>query len=194
MSPFYNYGNHILCGIRASFYYYRSKYLKHQYVFEGKQESWPLWMYSYNWKERQRHWAFFSFLASKYIFFPNWLFPIWYIKDYLELDNPQDWISLLLTKTFWWMVLSYIFLSSTNIFLKHSIQSYYWDSSLSEIKSLFYFLSVLASRMYPNIFDFKKTFFFSLYYWDFSFLFSDIYLYTCRTHIFPVVYNVWSEI
>ena len=101
--------------------------------------------------------SFFFFLASKYIFFPNWLFPIWYIKDYLELDNPQDWISLLLTKTFWWMVLSYIFLSSTNIFLKHSIQSYYWDSSLSEIKSLFYLLSVLASRMYPSIFDFKNS-------------------------------------
>ena len=70
------------------------------------------------------------------------------------------------------MVLSYIFLSSTNIFLKHSIQSYYWDSSLSEIKSLFYFLSVLASRMYPNIFDFKKTLFF--HYTTETFLFFSV--------------------
>ena len=101
------------------------------------------------------------FLAFKYIFFPNPLFPIWYIKVFFGLDNLQDWMTLLVTKAFWWMVLSYFFFSSMNIFLKHAILSYYWDSSLSEIKSLFYFLHVLTSSMYPNIFVFQKTFFFS---------------------------------
>ena len=68
-----------------------------------------------------------------------------------------------------------------NIFPKHAIPSYYWDSSLSQNKFLFYFLSVMASIMNPNICDFKKAFF--MHYSTDSFisficdlLFSNVYI------------------
>jgi hypothetical protein len=50
--------------------------------------------------------------------------------------------------------------SSMNIFLKHVILNYYWDISLSEIKSLFYLLYVMGSIVHPGICVFKKAFFF----------------------------------
>jgi hypothetical protein len=49
--------------------------------------------------------------------------------------------------------------SSMNIFLKHAILSYYWDISLSEIKSLFCLLYVMGSIVHPDICVFKKAFF-----------------------------------
>ena len=81
-------------------------------------------------------------------------------QGFLDLDNPQDWIIPLFTEAFWWMVLSYLFFSSLSIFLKNVIPCCYCDSSLSEIKSLFYFLSVIASIMSHNICVLKKAFFF----------------------------------
>lgn len=88
----------------------------------------------------------FSILASKYIFSLHPFFPIWNTGFWvlLESDNPQ-WIILLFSKVFWWMVLSYFsFLLWISIPLQNAILSYYWSLSLLEIKSLYHFLSVLA--------------------------------------------------
>ena len=71
------------------------------------------------------------------------------------------------------MVLSYFFFASLNIFLQHATPSYYWDSSLSEITSLFDFLSILTSTVNPGICVFKKSFFFHYTYETFISFFCD---------------------
>ena len=87
--------------------------------------------------------SLFFYFSFQIYFIPYRFFPTLKHQCFLELINLQDWITLLFTKAFWWSVFSYFFFSSMNIFLKHAIPSYYWDSSLSQNKFLFYFLSVM---------------------------------------------------
>lgn len=120
-------------------------------------------MPSYNLAElqlrRMKETLKFFVLASKYIFFPNPFSPVWNIRVLLDSDNPQHWITLLFQSLVVNGPLSFFF-SNMNIFLKHSILSYHWDISPSEITPLFYFLFLLASLMNLNILNF----------WDFNFL------------------------
>ena len=82
-------------------------------------------------------------------------------------------------------MLSYLWFSSLNIFLQNDMLCYYGDSFLSEIKSIFYFLSVIAYIMNHNICVPKKAFFFFHYHTDtfISFiceiLYSSNYIYRC---------------